>query len=155
MTSGALTTDQREEFRTTGLLRLDGAFPRAAAEAMGDRVWEFLGSRYGILRGERSTWTVEKPAGYGGEAFRMPRVRAALAAHPWLRGLWEPGHGGDRIQRYMHDGTVVDGVPLLVVELAGEPGDVVVMHSDCFHTAAPNRLAEPRMMLTGMIESSL
>ena len=37
----------------------------------------------------------------GGEAFRVPRVRAALAAHPWLRGLWEPGHGGDRIQRYM------------------------------------------------------
>ena len=50
----------------------------------------------------------------------MPRVRASLAAHPWLRGLWEPG-------------------------------DVVVMHGECFHTAAPNRLAEPRMMLTGMI----
>jgi ectoine hydroxylase-related dioxygenase (phytanoyl-CoA dioxygenase family) len=42
-----------------------------------------------------------------------------------------------------------------VVELTGEPGDVVVMHSDCFHAAAPNRLAEPRMMLTGMIESML
>ena len=254
MTSVALTADQRDEFRTTGLLRLEGAFPRAAAEAMGDRVWEFLASRDGILRGERSTWTVEKPAGFqpvtrsgafwavggdrlggaldalfgagrwarprwwgrplvtfpadgrwelparewhfdfmpasagprpvqffaflspvrprgggtlvltgshrlvapyldGGEAFRMPRVRASLAAHPWLRGLWEPGHGGDRIQRYMHDGTVVDGVPLRVVELAGEPGDVVLMHSDCFHAPAPNRRAEPRMMLTDMIEN--
>jgi ectoine hydroxylase-related dioxygenase (phytanoyl-CoA dioxygenase family) len=53
----------------------------------------------------------------------------------------------------MIDGTVVDGVPLRVVELTGEPGDVVLMHSDCFHAAAPNRLAEPRMMLTDMIVS--
>jgi hypothetical protein len=190
-----LIADRRDEFRTAGLLRLEGAFPRAAAEAMGDRVREFLASRDGILRGERSTWTVEKPAGFqsvtrsgafwavggdrlgsaldalfgagrwarprwwgrplvtfpaagpwelpaqgwpfdfmpasaghrpvqffaflspvrprgggtlvltgshrlvapyldGGEGFRMPRVRASLAAHPWLRGLWEPGHGG-------------------------------------------------------------
>jgi len=32
----------------------------------------------------------------------------------------------------------------------GEPGDVILMHSDTFHAVAPNRLAEPRMMLTGM-----
>lgn len=252
MASISLTAEQQDEFRTTGLLRLEGAFPRAAADAMRDRLWEFLASRDGIFRGERSTWTVEKPAGFqpvtrsgafwavggdrlgaaldalfgagqwarprwwgrplvtfpadgpwelparewhfdfmpasaghrpvqffafldqvrprgggtlvltgshrlvapyldDGEAFRMPRVRAALAAHPWLRELWEPGHGGDRIQRYMRDGTVVDGVPLRVIELTGEPGDVVLMHSDCFHAAAPNRLAEPRMMLTEMI----
>jgi hypothetical protein len=91
----------------------------------------------------------------GGEAFRMPWVRAALAEHPWLRGLWEPGHGGDRIQRCLRDGTVVDGVPLRVIELTGEPGDVVVMHSDCFHAPAPNRRAEPRMMLTEMIANAL
>ena len=57
----------------------------------------------------------------------------------------------DRIQHYMNDGTVVDGVPLRVVELTGQPGDVILMHCDCFHAAAPNRLTEPRMMLTGMI----
>jgi ectoine hydroxylase-related dioxygenase (phytanoyl-CoA dioxygenase family) len=84
----------------------------------------------------------------------MPRVRASLAAHPWLRGLWEPGDCGDRIQRYMSDGTVIDGVPLRVAELTGEPGDVVLMHCDCFHAAAPNRLAKPRMMLTGMVGPS-
>jgi ectoine hydroxylase-related dioxygenase (phytanoyl-CoA dioxygenase family) len=98
------------------------------------------------------TWLHRLVAPYLGEEFRMPRVRAALAAHPWLRGLWEPGHGGDRIQRYMHDGAVVDGVPLRVVELTGEPGDVVLMHSDCFHTPALNRRTEPRMMITEMIE---
>jgi hypothetical protein len=29
------------------------------------------------------------------------------------------------------------------------------MHCDCFHAAAPNRVAEPRMMLTGMIANVL
>jgi Phytanoyl-CoA dioxygenase (PhyH) len=240
-----LTAEQRAEFRATGLLRLGTAVPRAAAEAMGDRVWEFLGGRYAMRRDEPATWTVEQPSGFqsvthtgafravgdslrgvldelfgvgrwarprwwgrplvtfpgggpwmlpargwhfdympasagqrpvqffvflnevrprgggtlvltgshrlvapylrAGEAFRMPQVRAALAAHPWLRGLWEPGG------RYLNDGTVIDGVPLRVVELTGEPGDVVLMHCDCFHAAAPNRLTEPRMMLTEMI----
>ena len=78
MASGALTADQREEFRNTGLLRLDGAFPRAAAEAMGDRVWEFLGSRYGIFRGERSTWTVEKRAGFQPVTVRVHSGRSAV-----------------------------------------------------------------------------
>ena len=85
-----------------------------------------------------------------GKAFRLDRVRTSLTAHPWLRELWHTG-GGNRIQRYMNDGTVIDGVPLRVVELTGEPGDVVLMHSDCFHAAAPNRLTEPRMMLTEMV----
>jgi hypothetical protein len=92
-------------------------------------------------------------AGYlrDGAAFRMPQVRASLGAHPWLSGLWEADDGGDRIQRYMNDGIVIDGVPLRVVELTGEPGDIVLMHSDCFHSAAPNRLTQPRMMLTEMV----
>jgi hypothetical protein len=85
-----------------------------------------------------------------GEAFRLVRVRTWLAAHPWLCGLWKPGDGGDRAQRYMNDGTIIDGVPLRVVELTGEPGEVILLHCDCVHAAAPNRLTEPRMMLTGM-----
>jgi len=88
-----------------------------------------------------------------GDEFRLGRVRTSLASHPWLRGLWK-GDGGDRIQRYMNDGTVIDGVPLRVVELTGEPGDVILMHSDCFHAVAPNRLTEPRMMLTDMVAPS-
>ncbi len=181
-----LTADQRDEFRTTGLLRLTGAFSQAAAESMCGRLWESLAGQYAIDRDDRSTWTVENPTAFQpvthsgafrpvggeplrdaldalfgtdqwtpyhgrGEAFRLGQVRASLAAHPWLRGLWESGDDGDRTQRYMNDGTVVDGVSLRVIELTGEPGDVVLMHCDCFHAAAPNRLTEPRMMLTEMI----
>jgi hypothetical protein len=49
-----LSTDQHDEFRTTGLLRLGGALPQATAEAMCDRVWDFLASRYAIHRDERA-----------------------------------------------------------------------------------------------------
>jgi hypothetical protein len=73
----------------------------------------------------------------------MARVRASLAAHPWLRGLREPSDEGDCIQRYMNDGTVVDGVPLRVVELTGNPATSSSCTATCFHaaarTAGPNR----------------
>ena len=86
-----LTGDQHDEFRVTGLLRLGGAIPPAADEAMCDRLWEFLASQYAIDRGEPSTWTVEQPARF-------------------------------------------------------QP----VTHSGAFRAVAPNRLTQPRMMLTDM-----
>jgi hypothetical protein len=99
MTSVALTADQHDEFRTTGLLRLEGAFPRAAAEAMCDRLWEFLASRYATQRGDRSTWTTEKPAGFqpvthsgafravGGEPLRAA-LDTLFGAGQWARPRW-------------------------------------------------------------------
>ncbi len=42
--------------------------------------------------------------------------------------------------------TVVDGVPLRVVELTGEPGDTVFCHPVMVHCAAPNRGTRPRFM---------
>ena len=57
----------------------------------------------------------------------------------------------DRIARYLGAETSIDGVPLRVVELTGEPGDIVIMHCDTFHAVAPNRSSAPRMTLTEMI----
>ena len=42
--------------------------------------------------------------------------------------------------------TIVEGVPLRVVELTGEPGDMVFCHPLIVHCAAPNRGARPRFM---------
>lgn len=42
--------------------------------------------------------------------------------------------------------TIVDGVPLRVVELTGEPGDTVFCHPAIVHCAALNRGAWPRFM---------
>lgn len=62
---------------------------------------------------------------------------AVLGAHPGLRDL-RP----DRT-------TTVRGVPVRVVELTGDPGDVVFLHPHLLHAAAPNHTDRPRLMLTG------
>ena len=52
----------------------------------------------------------------------------------------------DRIAAFMHRETIVDGMPLRVVELTGEPGDMVVCHPVMVHCVAPNRDTRPRFM---------
>jgi hypothetical protein len=68
-------------------------------------------------------------------------------SHPWLRAL--TGHApspADRIAAFMDSETIVDGVPLRVVELTGEPGDMVLCHPVMVHSVAPNRGTWPRFM---------
>ncbi len=42
--------------------------------------------------------------------------------------------------------TIVEGVPLRVAELTGEPGDMVFCHPLMVHCVAPNRGTRPRFM---------
>ena len=41
----------------------------------------------------------------------------------------------------------VDGVPLRVSELTGEPGDIVLTHMQVLHSPAPNAGTRPRQMM--------
>jgi Phytanoyl-CoA dioxygenase (PhyH) len=71
---------------------------------------------------------------------RSRAVRDAVFRRgPWFRDL-----PPDR-------GTTVGGVPVRVVELTGEPGDVVFLHPHLLHAAAPNRAGAPRFMVTGQV----
>jgi Phytanoyl-CoA dioxygenase (PhyH) len=76
-------------------------------------------------------------------------VRRKLGVrHPWLGEIWSPKPGtGNRRQRYLDEGTVLDGVTVRMVELTGEPGDAFLMRADMLHTPAPNALDQPRLML--------
>jgi hypothetical protein len=68
-------------------------------------------------------------------------------SHPWLMAL--TGHApspADRIAAFMDTETTVEGVPLRVVELTGEPGDMVFCHPVMLHSVAPNRGTRPRFM---------
>jgi hypothetical protein len=68
-------------------------------------------------------------------------------SHPWLMAL--TGHApspADRVAAFMDGETIVEGVPLRVVELTGEPGDMIVCHPAMVHCAAPNRGTWPRFM---------
>jgi len=68
-------------------------------------------------------------------------------SHPWLMALTGLAPSpADRIAAFMGTETIVDGVPLRVVELTGEPGDMVFCHPVMVHCVAPNRGARPRFM---------
>jgi hypothetical protein len=68
-------------------------------------------------------------------------------AHPWLMALTgQAPSPADRIAAFMDRETIVDGVPLRVVELTGEPGDMVFCHPVMVHCVAQNRGTRPRFM---------
>jgi hypothetical protein len=68
-------------------------------------------------------------------------------SHPWLLALTgQAPSPADRIAAFMDQETIVDGVPLRVVELTGEPGDMVFCHPVMVHCVAPNRGTRPRFM---------
>jgi hypothetical protein len=92
-----------------------------------------------------------------GQERRLPdsQRRGSIAAlrerfhrsHPWLRALTGLAPSpADRVAAFMERETVVGGVPLRVVELTGEPGDMVFCHPVMVHCAAQNRGARPRFM---------
>lgn len=85
---------------------------------------------------------------------RSAELRSLLGHHPYLRELFTPGPGDERAARFM-SGEMQDGLPLKVVELAGEAGDVFLMHPLLMHTAAPNKRAEPRLMISGGITTDM
>jgi hypothetical protein len=68
-------------------------------------------------------------------------------SHPWLMALAGQARSPpDRIAAFMTSETIVDGVPLRVTELTGEPGDMVFCHPVMVHCVAPNRGTRPRFM---------
>jgi Phytanoyl-CoA dioxygenase (PhyH) len=66
---------------------------------------------------------------------------------PWLMALTgQAPSPADRIAAFMDSESTIDGVPLRVVELTGEPGDMVFCHPSMVHCRAPNRGRHPRFM---------
>lgn len=98
----------------------------------------------------RVTWQLCQRAG---GFMKTSKMRATLADnYTWFADLWrEPVTGTDQLRRYLDDGTIVEGTRVRVVELSGQPGDVVLMNQRMFHAAAPNALSSPRMMLSDFI----
>lgn len=85
---------------------------------------------------------------------RSAEVRARLTREvPWFRDLWSLRPEEDRVARFLDRATEHEGVPLQVVELTGEPGDVVVMHPWTTHAASPNQSSRARLALTDRLRS--
>ena len=68
-------------------------------------------------------------------------------SHPWLMALTGKAPSpADRMAAFMGVETEVHGVPTRVVELTGEPGDMVFCHPAIMHCVSPNRGVQPRFM---------
>lgn len=65
---------------------------------------------------------------------------------PWLEALTGALPVPDRTATFLDRETEVRGVPCRVVELTGEPGDVVLCSPAMLHSAAPNHARVPRLM---------
>ncbi len=86
-----------------------------------------------------------------GRALRSAELRKELAAcDPWLAALEADPLPG-RVQRFMDEGAVVNGVPLRVIELCGEAGDVILMRPETLHAMAPHVIAAPRFVVAQFI----
>jgi hypothetical protein len=75
-----------------------------------------------------------------------------MSNHPWLRELSGVDHEvKDRKAFFMQQGGIIDGVEVRVLEMAGDPGDVYLLHPLLVHCWASNALDTPRMMRSKMI----
>ena len=117
------------------------------------------------------TFTVLEPLGErGGGTFVLAgshRLQAAYAASvgpddrggglaswskllrrdEWTDALQVPGEEPARSEALLAGERMVDGVPLRVVELAGEPGDVWLTHLHLFHCPSTGALDRPRLVV--------
>jgi len=73
-------------------------------------------------------------------------------AHPWLAAQTGVAPSpADRRAMFMEDGVEIEGIRLRVVELTGEPGDMVFCHPTIVHCASANCGTWPRMMRIGSV----
>lgn len=71
----------------------------------------------------------------------------------WLAQL--TGHDEspvDRMAFFMDKETIIDDIPLRVVELTGKPGDAIICQPTIFHIVSENRADYPRFMRAKVLE---
>lgn len=118
-----------------------------------DRVAPRGGGTVAISGCHRLVASAAERAGPSFPACSEPLRRALGRSVPWLRDLWTASGEGDRVRRFMEESAEHDGIPLRVVELTGEPGDMLLMHPWIFHAPARNCGARARMVLTERIHA--
>jgi ectoine hydroxylase-related dioxygenase (phytanoyl-CoA dioxygenase family) len=131
----------------------DAPYTEPLEPVFGALVFEFLervdagGGGTLVLAGSHriaARYAASRPA-VGMEKMATTR-KAFLRSHPWLIALTtDDSEPEARMERFSEE-TEIDGLPARVVELTGEPGDVVVTHPLMVHCVAPNRGDGPRVM---------
>ena len=99
---------------------------------MEDRVWTALHQKHGVDRDDRTSWRIPLSAG-------LQSLRDLKVFGPTKRFADQAGRVGD--------------IPASVVELSGDPGDVVIGHPWLLHSPWPNYGERPRLMRVQRIVS--
>jgi hypothetical protein len=73
--------------------------------------------------------------------------RALLESDPWLVALTTDGDPAERVARFVDREDEAWGLPVRVVELTGDAGDVVLIHPLVLHARPTNAGTEPRFLL--------
>lgn len=131
----------------------DFAYDLAPDRIDGALVFAFLGS---VPEGGGGTLVVEGShrviAGFIDAKPHLKRARmkvtrkALLASHPFLKSLSGGWTDSDWVADLPRSHETVLGNEVRVVELTGQPGDVVICHPWMLHSPTPNRGTEPRFM---------
>ena len=128
-----------------GELGLQRAFGEVTVFALLDSVCSEGGATLAVIGTHH---LIRELSADGKTKIRSANGRRLLAdAHPWLRDLWSGEFSQTRRQQFMEEGAVVRDVPVKVVEITGQSGDIVVMHSSILHTASLNCRTKPRLVL--------
>jgi ectoine hydroxylase-related dioxygenase (phytanoyl-CoA dioxygenase family) len=95
------------------------------------------------------------PEKNGVEKMRSADVRNALIRNcAWVKELCSRDSKEGRVQRFMEHGGVFDDAELRVVEMTGEPGDILLTHPLLLHAPAKNCAAMPRIVLSSTVYRS-
>ena len=69
----------------------------------------------------------------------------------WVKQLCSRDGDDGRVQRFMERGEVSGDVELRVIEMTGEPGDVLLTHPLLLHAPAKNCASVPRIVLASTV----
>ena len=133
-----------------GIWHADTHFAHRPKPLFGVKTYGFLNA---VVAGQGGTCVISGSHHLVEEFARTnPQIVQALGhlpgfmkSHPWLVDLRQGPDQPDRTSRLMTP-TEINGHEVQVVELTGEPGDVVLTHPWTLHCIAPNAGDRPRMM---------
>ena len=79
---------------------------------------------------------------------------ALIRTCSWVKELCSRDSADGRVQRFIESSEVFGDVKLRVIEMTGEPGDVLLTHPLLLHAPAKNCASVPRMVLSSTVYRS-
>ena len=91
----------------------------------------------------------------GVEKLKSADARNALIRrYSWVRDLCSRDGAAGRIERFMERSEASNDIELRVIEMTGEPGDVLLAHGMLLHAGAKNCTSVPRLVLSSIVHRS-